>query len=332
MDHETIPGIRKAAVLLMTLDEELSKELIKELDQEDIDALAREISRIRTIPEEQVTKVHEEFMQKLEKKKVQIVDCQDKFKKLIKKSLGDDRAEEYIGNMESGSGRPGEFLRTCDPKLLANILRNEHPQTIALALSILGAKKAGESIRALPDRIQSEVIIRMANLEKVDKKILEEIETVLKVQLETVGMVEGEKLGGVDTVANILNQMDRAFEDDILGRIEEANPDLAERIRQLMFTFDDLLKLDDQGIQVLLKEVSNDDIRVALKGAAELIKDKIFRNMSERASMMLKEDIEAMGPVRVSDVEKAQISVAMVAKKLDAEGKLVLSRGEDRFI
>ena len=147
-----------------------------------------------------------------------------------------------------------------------------------------------------------------------------------------MGVVDGRQLGGVDLVASILNQMDRTLETELLGRLEEANPDLAEKIRQLMFTFEDLIKLDDKGIQVLLKDVSSDDIALALKAASEVIKEKIFANMSDRAAAMLREDLEAMGPVRAADAEKAQIKIAMVAKKLDAEGKIVLSRGGERFV
>jgi flagellar motor switch protein FliG len=155
---------------------------------------------------------------------------------------------------------------------------------------------------------------------------------VLKEQLEATGVVEGKQLGGVEVVASIFNQMDRTLEMDLLGKVEELDPDLAEKIRQLMFTFEDLSQLDDRGVQVLLKEVSSEDISVALKGASDLMKDKVFSNMSERAAAMLKEDLEAMGPVRLSDVEKAQVKIAMVAKKLEGEGKIILSRGNEKFV
>jgi flagellar motor switch protein FliG len=172
----------------------------------------------------------------------------------------------------------------------------------------------------------------MAFLEKVDTKVLEEIENVLREQLESVGVVEGKQLGGVEMVASILNQMDRTLESELLGKVEENDPDLAERIRQLMFTFEDLVQLDDKSVQVLLKEVSSDEISLALKGASDSMKDKIFSNMSERAAAMLKEDLEAMGPVRLSDVEKAQVKIAMIAKKLESEGKILLSRGNEKFV
>ena len=332
METDDIPGIRKAAVLLLTMDEEISKDIIKDLSEEEIEALGKEMAQLVFIPETMVMKVQEEFTKKLNKRNKTIVGGETRFKMLIKKSFGDEKAELFLETMENKKGMPGEFLRKCDPRMLANVLRGEHPQTIALVLSTLGTKKAGEAITAIPERVQGEVVMRMANLAKVDTKILEDIELVLKEQLEATGAVEGKQLGGVEVVASIFNQMDRSLEADLLGRIEEQDPELAERIRNLMFTFEDLAQLDDRSTQILLKEVSSEDISVALKGASDVMKEKIFANMSERAAAMLREDLEAMGPVRLSDVEKAQVKIAMVAKKLEGEGKIVLSRGNEKFV
>ncbi len=327
-----IPGIRKAAILLLTMDEELSKEVIKDLEEEDIEAVGQEIAKLRLIPHEVVTKVHDEFMKKIDGRKQNVVGGETKFKMLIEKSLGSEKAELFLGNMESRKGMPGEFLRTSDPRNLANVLRGEHPQTIALVLSILSVKKACDLMTHLPDKIHREIIMRMANLEKVDKKIIEEVEAVLREQLESFGAVEGRQIGGVELVANILNQMDRKLEAELLDKIEEADPALAERIRQLMFTFEDLIKIDDKGMQTLLKEITSEDVALALKGASDGIKEKIFANMSERAGAMLKEDLEAMGPVRVADVERAQVKIAMIAKKLEGDGKIILSKGNEKFV
>jgi flagellar motor switch protein FliG len=332
MEGETIPGIKKAAILLLTMDDEVTKEIMKDLEEEEIEAIGQEITKLKLIPDHVVSKVQEEFAAKLGKRNRQIVGGEQRFKMLVKKSFGDEKAETFLGNIETKKGMPGEFLRRCDPKLLANVLRGEHPQTIALVLSTLGPKKAGDAISALPERIQAEVIMRMANLEKVDMIFLSEVEGVIREQLENIGAAEGKQLGGVEVVATILNQMDRTLESELLGKLEESNPDLAEKIRQLMFTFEDLVQLDDKSIQVLLKEISSEDIGLALKGASDAMKNKIYANMSERASAMLKEDLEAMGPVRLSDVEKAQIKIAMIAKKLEGEGKIILSRGSEKFV
>lgn len=332
MEAQDIPGIKKAAILLLSMDEELSKEIIKELAEEDIEAIGKEISQLKTIPDHAVVSVRDEFMRRLTKQGNHVLGGENKFKDLIKKSFSNEQAEQFLENMETKKGLPGEFLRKCDPRILANILKGEHPQTIALVLSTLGMKKAGEAIVALPEKVQSDVVIRMAFLEKVDTKVLEEIENVLREQLESIGVVEGRQLGGVEMVAGILNQMDRTLEGELLGKVEESDPDLAEKIRQLMFTFEDLIQLDDKSVQVLLKEVSSDEISVALKGASDTMKNKMFSNMSERAAAMLKEDLEAMGPVRLSDVEKGQVKIAMIAKKLESEGKIILSRGNEKFV
>jgi flagellar motor switch protein FliG len=332
MESDEMSGVRKAAVLLLTMDEEISKEIIKDLSEEEIEALGKEMSELVFIPESTVNKVHEEFGKRLHKKNRTVVGGESRFKMLIKKSLGDERAEQFLETMENKKGMPGEFLRRCDPRMVANVLRGEHPQTIALVFSVLGPKKAGEGIVALPERVQSEVVMRMAHLAKVDTKVVEEIEIVLKEQLESAGVADGRQLGGVEVVASIFNQMERNLEQDLLGKVEEMDPELAEKIRQLMFTFEDLVQLDDKGVQVLLKEVSSEEITLALKGASEAMKEKVFSNMSERASAMLKEDLESMGPVRVSDVEKAQVKIAMAAKKLEGEGKLFLSRGDEKFV
>jgi flagellar motor switch protein FliG len=334
MDTATteIPGIRKAAILLLTMDDDLSKEIIKDLEEDEIEAVGQEISKLRLIPHDVVSKVQDEFLKKIDGRKKNIVGGETRFKMLIEKSLGSEKAELFLGNMESRRGMPGEFLRTSDPRILANVLRGEHPQTIALVLSILSVRKACDLVSYLPEKVHRDVITRMAYLEKVDKRIIEEIESVLKEQLESLGGNEGRQIGGVEVVASILNQMDRKLESDLLDKIEESDPSLAERIRQLMFTFEDLMKVDDRGMQVLLKEITSEDVALALKGASDGIKEKIFANMSERASAMLKEDLEAMGPVRVTDVERAQVKIAMIAKKLESEGKIALSKGSEKFV
>jgi flagellar motor switch protein FliG len=268
--------------------------------------------------------VHEEFAKKIDGRKRNIVGGETKFKALIERSLGSEKAELFMGNMESKRGMPGDFLRTADARILANLLRGEHPQTVALVLSILSVKKARDLVTYLPEKIHRDVLSRMAYLEKVDKKIIEDVENILKEQLEATGAVEGKQIGGVEMVANILNQMDTKLESELLGKIEEEDASLAERIRQLMFTFEDLMKIDDRGMQALLKEITSEEVALALKSASDGIKEKIFKNMSERASAMLKENLEAMGPARLSDVERAQINIAMIAKKLESEGKNAL--------
>jgi flagellar motor switch protein FliG len=234
--------------------------------------------------------------------------------------------------MSGKPGVPGEFLKTCDSRLLAATIKGEHSQTISLVVSLLSSKKACEVIGMLPENLQGDIITRMANLGRVDKNVLLEIEDVIREQLQDLGVGEEKQMGGVSAVASILNQMDKAREGDILGIIEEINPELAERIKQLMFTFEDLIKLDNKSVQSLLKEISTEDLGIALKGASDIIKEKIFTNMSERAAAMLKEDLEAMGPVRLSDVDQAQKKIALTAKRLEAEGKIIITSENEKFV
>jgi len=332
MDTTNISGIRKAAILLLTMDEQLSKEILKDFEKEEIELIGKEVAKLKFIPESVVKQVHEEFLSNIRKVGQVIIDGKTKFKTLVKKSLGDEAAESYLQAVESGSGTPGDFVKTCDPRLLATNIRGEHPQTIALIISLLPPRKACDVISALPENIQGDVITRMANLGKVDKNILLDIEDIIREQLQDVGVGEERQMGGVGAVASILNQMDKKREAELLGSIEEANPELAQRIRQLMFTFEDLIKLDNKSIQTLLKEVTSEELAIALKGASDVIKEKIFSNMSERASAMLKEDMESMGPVRLSEVEQMQTKIALTAKRLEAEGKIIITGENEQFI
>jgi flagellar motor switch protein FliG len=332
MEREEISGVRKAAILLLTMDENLSKEVIRDLDENEIELIGREVARVESVPRETVEKINEEFTKKLQERSNHLVGVPAKFKGLLNKSLGEDKAESLWQHLSTDQVKASKFLKTCDPRILANTLKSEHPQTISLVLSNMDLKQATEVIGHLPAQVQTDVIVRMAHLERVDKNIIEEIENVLKEQLESIGLVEGRRLGGVEVVAAMLNQMNRTMESEILGSIEESNPELADKIKQLMLTFEDLTKTDDKGIQMILKEVSSEDLTIALKGASEALKDKILNNMSERAATMLREDLEAMGPVRVSDVEKAHVKIAMIAKKLSEEGKIMLSGAGDTFV
>ncbi|MCX7965786.1 MAG: flagellar motor switch protein FliG [Syntrophorhabdaceae bacterium] len=332
MDTANISGIRKAAILLLTMDEQLSKEILKDFEKEEIEAIGKEVAKLKFIPESVVKQVHEEFLSNIRKVGQVIIDGQTRFKTLVKKSLGDETAETYLQAIESGGGTPGDFVKTCDPRLLATNIKGEHPQTIALIVSLLPPKKACEVIGALPGNIQGDVITRMANLGRVDKNILLDVEDIIREQLQDLGGGEERQMGGVSAVASILNQMDKKKEAELLSSIEDANPELAQRIRQLMFTFEDLIKLDNKSIQTLLKEVTSEELAIALKGASDAIKEKIFSNMSERASAMLKEDIESMGPIRLSEVEQMQTKIALTAKRLEAEGKIIITGENEQFI
>ncbi|MGQ9848296.1 MAG: flagellar motor switch protein FliG [Bacteroidales bacterium] len=221
-------------------------------------------------------------------------------------------------------------MTRLDPKTVANFLRNEHPQTIALILIHLEPAQMSEIISEFPESLQADVIYRIAELEDIPPGIVEEIDQALKAEVSTLKGYRGQRRGGVQIVAEILNQMDGTKENAILTEIESKKQGLADEIRKLMFVFEDLIQIDDRSLMTILKEINNETLMMALKTASEELKEKIFKNMSERAAQMLKEDLEVMGPVRLKDVEAAQQSILQVAKKLESEGKIILlARGKE---
>jgi flagellar motor switch protein FliG len=255
---------------------------------------------------------------------------------MIIDALGEERARGILGglNINSGSSRTLESLEMVDAKSLSTFLVNEHPQTVAVILAHLEPEKKGEVLRRLPESLQAEVVLRMANLDNVDPELIAEIDKVLKNQLSNTHTVEQASLGGVQPVAEMLNVMDKNSEQSIMSRLEEKDPLLAEEIRKLMFVFEDIAKIDDRGIQILLKEVPNDKLLLALKTANDDIRNKIFKNISARAAEMLREDLANMGPARLSDVESAQQEIVNAARRLEAEGKIIIARGgtEDAMV
>jgi len=244
----------------------------------------------------------------------------------LAKAVEAGKAKTLLEEME-GESRWNLFqkIKRLDPKTLGNFIKNEHPQTISIILAHLDSAQTAAILQDLPGPLQTEVVYRIAELENVPPAILEEIDQALQEGISTLQNVEGRKIGGIRSVAEILNQMDGSIESAILKGIEEQKQGLADEIRKLMFVFEDLLQVDDRGIMAILKEVTNEVLQLALKTASEELKEKIFKNMSERAAQMLKEDLEVMGPVRLKDVEGAQQNIIKVAKKLESEGKIVLA-------
>ena len=221
-----------------------------------------------------------------------------------------------------------------DTRTLANFLINEHPQTIALICAHLPVDKKVEVLKKLPEGLQAEVVMRVANLDFVSPELIAQLDDVLKTELSTLGSIDTQQIGGVEPIADMLNLMDKTSEKNIMARVEEKDPELAEEIRKLMFVFEDLIYVDDRGIQELLKIVDNNKLVIALKTAPEDVKGKLYKNMSNRASTLLKEDLEAMGPTKISEVEKAQQDIVMQLKDLESKGKAFISRGgaDDAFV
>lgn len=336
IEYETLKGFEKAAILVNYLGKDAVKVLLKRMDDADIRKLINVMTKFRVIPVHVTKKVLEEYYEMISESDEYIFSEGVSGKDSIVDALGEERARGILGglNISTGSSRALESLEMVDAKSLATFLVNEHPQTVSVILAHLEPEKKGEVLKRLPEALQAEVVLRMANLEHVDPELISEIDKVLKNQLSNTATVEQAALGGVQPVAEMLNVMDKNTESAIMSRLEEKDPLLAEEIRKLMFVFEDIIKIDDRGIQSLLKEIPNDKLLLALKTANEDIKTKIFKNISARAAEMLKEDLSNMSPSRLSDVEGAQQEIVNTARRLEAEGKILIARGgsEDAMV
>lgn len=336
VQFENLKGFEKAAILCNYLGPESLRTLIKSLDDGDIRKLINIMQKYRVVPVNVTKKVLEEFYELISESSDYIFSEKAGSKDSIVNAVGEERARAILGgvNMSGGGGNQLESLELVDAKSLSTFLVNEHPQTVAVILAHLEPEKKGEVLKRLPETLQSEVVLRMANLDNVAPELIAELDLVLKKELASMATVEQGTLGGVQPVAEMLNVMDKTTESSIMARLEEKDPLLAEEIRKLMFVFEDITKIDDKGIQVLLKEVANDKLLLALKTASEEIRNKVFKNISQRAAEMLREDLANMGPSRLSDVEGAQQEIVNVARRLESEGKILIARGgsEDALV
>ncbi len=336
IDYESLKGFDKAAILVNYLGKDAVKVLFKNIDDSDIRKLLNQMTKYRVVPVHITKRVLEEYYEMISESEDYIFSDGIAGKDIIVEAIGEERARGILGGISivNAGQRTLESLEIVDAKSLATFLVNEHPQTVAVILAHLEPEKKGEVLKRLPETLQAEVVLRIANLEHVDPELIAEIDRVLKNQLSNTATVEQSALGGVQPVAEMLNVMDKNTESSIMSRLEEKDPLLAEEIRKLMFVFDDIVKIDDRGIQALLKEVANDKLLLALKTASEEIRVKIFKNISARAAEMLKEDLSSMGPSRLSDVETAQQEIVNVARRLEAEGKILIARGgsEDAMV
>jgi flagellar motor switch protein FliG len=320
-------GAQKAAILMLSFGEEVSAEIFKNMSEFEIKRIGTAMSRLGRIEQDVVTEVMDEFYEIIQQNKKFFYGGSDFTKKVVGNAFKTGEADDIIESLALGASANLDSLELIDPKTLSNFIRNEHPQTIALILAHLDPKKCGDTLKSLPESLHTEVLMRIANLDAVAPEIIDEIDDVLRAEVQAMGSISHQKIGGAEPIAEMLNLIDKATEETILDSIEEKDPDLAEQIRQLMFVFDDLVKIDDRGIQELVKAVPQDKWKIALKTASETVRDLIFRNMSERGAAMLKEDMEAMAAVKLSDVESTQYEIVQAARKLEEEGKIVIAQG-----
>lgn len=325
----------KAAILLLSLEEEQAAEVMKNFSSSEIKHVGRCMSYLSEISDEDIECVAGDFCTLAQQKGKRIVSVDDNaIKNIIKKALGDDKAKDVLSKIEEENFKVPdnsviEKLRDIDPRVLLDFTKIEHPQTIALMLALLRSEQAAEILENLPPDRRNEIVNRMITLKSVSREFIEEMARTLESELNLEETNE-QQVGGVSMMAEILNNMNRSSENEILDSVEEVNSDLASEIRNLMFTFDDILKLSDRDIRELIKEINKEDLVRSLKVAEQKMKDKIFRNMSSRAAEMLKEDIELMPPIRLSEVEEAQKKIIETAKRLESEGKITIARDNEK--
>lgn len=336
IDPSQIPGVRKAAILMISLDTETSSVIMSNMEPTSVELVSMMIARLTEDVNSDVRQaVMQSFYEELLAKQYLEEGGLDYARILLEKALSPERASEILGNMENSiQEAPFHFLQKAEAETLLTFIQDEHPQTIALILSHLEPNMSSEVLAGLTSKKQVEVIKRVAKMEQTSPETIKQVEDGLERRLSTLLNQEFQKTGGVDSVAEILNLIDRTTEKSILENLEEDDPDLVEQIRKLMFIFEDISLVNDKGIQALLKEVDNEELALALKTASEDLQNKIFNNMSERAAMMVKEEMEFMGPVRVADVEQSQQRIVDIVRRLEEAGEVIIQGrgGEDDVI
>lgn len=327
-------GVQKAAILFITLGADAAAGIMKKLHEPEIQKITYEIANITSVKSEHRVEVLNEFIEINKARDYILEGGIDYARALLGKALGTQRAIEIMDKVVETSQqfRPFATARKVDAFQLLNVITGEHPQTIALVLCYLQPEKAGQVLSALPEEIQSEVSYRIATMSNTSPALLKEIENVLELKLSSVIRSDTLTIGGIDAIVEILNQVDRTTEKNITDELERYNQELAEKIRESMFVFEDIVTLDDVYIQRILREVDIKELALALKGSSEEVSNTIFRNQSKRAAEGLKEDIEYLGPVRLLDVEKAQQKIVAVIRRLDDAGEIVITRGNDNAI
>ncbi len=330
-----LTGKQKAAILLMSMDVDVASKVFKELDMSEVEAIALEITNLKDVPANVVEDVIEEFYELMQASSLMLEGGLDYAQVLLEKTYGPEKAREIVEKIKVLTTVRGfNILKKADPAQLANFLSKEHPQTIALILSHLPPTQAADVLQEFPEDLRSESVLRIATIGKVSPALVSEIEQVVDQIAESTLSQNLAAAGGTQIVANILNKSNNAVAKAMLESIEEKNFDLANEIKRLMFLFEDIVQIDDRGIQRILRDVDKRDLALALKVADDKIKNKIFKNMSERAAAVVKEELEFMGPVKLKEVEQAQMRIVDIIKQLESEGEISIGgRGkEDIFV
>jgi flagellar motor switch protein FliG len=323
---QDLSGLQKAVTLLIALGPEQASRILKRFHGDKVELLSAEIANTQEINPDHIANVYQEFLVLSRARAAATSGGLNYAKQLLEKAFGPQRAEEIIRILLFNS-KPFSEIRKIDPKQLVNFLNNEHPQTIALVLSNLTPEQSATILNYLPKEIQSDIAWRIATMERTSPEIVKEVEAALESRLSAISGKDFTAMGGVKDLVNILNMVDRGTEKSIIEALEKEDPALADEVKMMMFVFEDIVTLDDPAIRRVLQDVDSKDLAMALKGANKDVEEKIFKNMSQRAKEILKEDIELLGPVRVRDVEEKQQRIVQIIRKLDESGEIIIVRG-----
>jgi flagellar motor switch protein FliG len=329
-----LSGPEQAAVLLMSLGEAAAAEIMKHLGPKEVQKVGEAMATIGNVTKGQVNNVVSDFAETLGTHTALGTGNEDYLRNVLTNALGTEKAGQLIDRILIGRSSKGlEALKWMEPRAVAEIIRFEHPQIIAIVLSYLDSDQAAAILELLAENLQYDVLMRIASLDGIQPSALQELDEILEKQFEGTGSsIKSSSVGGTKTAANILNFMDTALEAKIMDKVKEMDGDMGQAIEDLMFVFDNLIDLDDRSIQALLREISSDSLILALKGADENLKEKIFKNMSKRAAEMLRDDLEARGPVRVSDMENAQKEILAIARRMAEAGDIALGGAGEEFV
>jgi flagellar motor switch protein FliG len=329
-----LTGRQKAAIFLVSLGSDVSSEIFKHLREDEIEQLTFEIARLDKIEPDDRDRVLQEFQEMMMAQEFISNGGIDYARDVLERALGTQKAIDIVNRLTSSlQVRPFDFIRRTDPSHLLNFIQGEHPQTIALILAYLDPQKAAQILSGLSHQIQADVARRIAQMDRTSPDVLREVERVLERKLSTLASEDFTSAGGIDSIVEVLNNVDRGTEKIIIEALEEEDPELAEEIKKRMFVFEDIVLLDDRSIQKVLREVDTQDLAKALKGVDAEVQEKIFRNMSKRASSLLREDMDFMGPIRLRDVEESQQKIVNIIRKLEEAGDIIVARaGEEELV
>lgn len=331
---EVISGIKRAAILLMALGEECASAVLKHMRPREVQVLGYEMTQLKSINKEQVDKVLADFSACMEQQSGVVVGADEFVRNVLMQALGTDKANNLMSRIAEDNRNKGlESFKWLDAKSVAEILRYEHPQIIAIVLAHLEPDQAAYVVSNFPEHLRSVVLLRVANIDRIQPEALQELNKIMEEHFTGNANIKMSSIGGVKVAAQILNHIDAALENEILDNIREIEPDIGQSIQDVMFVFDNLIDLADRDIQTMLREMSSDSLIVALKGADNAVREKIYKNMSKRAAEMLKDDLESKGLVKIKDVEKAQKEILSTVRRLAEAGEISLrAKGVDEYV